>query len=722
MLKQKLKLVVIGNGMAGIRCLEEVLKLDAERYEIAVIGEERHPNYNRILLSKVLQGSASLEDIVLNPYEWYREHGIALYTGERAIRIHAGERQEVETASGLIVPWDRLIIATGSSAFVPPIPGVEKKGVISFRNLEDCSAMIRASETGRRAAVIGGGLLGLEAARGLLNLGMETEVIHNASFLMNRQLDYTSARMLRRELEGQGMIFRLNAVTESITGVGRAKGLLFADGSRTKADLVVLAVGIKPNTGLASASGIIVNRGIVVDDDLRTNVPGVYAIGECAEHRGIAYGLVSPLYEQAKVLARRLCEEPSEPYRGSTVYAQLKVSGVDVFSAGDIREEAVDVAQRSEDGIRGVYRKVTMREGRVAGAILYGDTSESGALLKLIRNEAFVAALPSGSGEQGRSSAQQAAAALPDEDKVCACNDVTKAAILTAVTGGGASNAEDVKQATGASGSCGGCRPMVAALVEYAKSGGGLSAKAEAKKQEPIEEALCACMPFGQAGLKAAAREALRALPSEAYGDLSELRLVPEKKWAEGCEVCRPAVLYYVSGGLPKNEAEPYSRIPDHARAEAAVHAAGPDGRSMPPSEALSIGSRWSARWKSATFPASVEAAVSDGPGYPSGVLVRDIGLKHCPAGWELYAGGHAEHPVRQGELIGIARNAEEAAAFGEALLQLYREDAYYGEALWEWFARTGLRPVRETLSDLGLREQLADRFERQTQSVPAIN
>lgn len=718
MLKQKLRLVVIGNGMAGIRCLEEVLKSDAERYEIAVIGEERHPNYNRIMLSKVLQGSASLDEIVLNPYEWYREHGIALYTGERAMRIHVGERKAVETASGLIIPWDRLIIATGSSAFVPPIPGVEKKGVISFRNLEDCSAMIRASEAGRRAAVIGGGLLGLEAARGLLNLGMEAEVIHNAAFLMNRQLDHTSAGMLRRELERQGMTFRLNAVTESITGAGRAKGLLFADGSRTKADLVVLAVGIKPNTELASGSGIIVNRGIVVDDDLRTNIPGIYAIGECAEHRGIAYGLVSPLYEQAKVLARGLCDKPSEPYRGSTVYAQLKVSGVDVFSAGDIREGAVDVAQRSEDGIRGVYRKVTMREGRIVGAILYGDTSESAALLKLIRNEAFVAALPSGSGERDRSGAQEAAAALPDEEKVCACNDVTKAAILLAVTSGGAATADDVKQATGASGSCGGCRPMVAALVEYAKQGGGLSATTSAKKKEPIEEALCACVSFGQAGLKDAARAAFRALPS---ADLRELRLVPERKWAGGCEICRPAVLYYLRG-IRTDEGESDSGIHGRGMTGASVHTAGPDDRSLPPSEALSIGSRWSRRWRAVSLPASIEAAVSDGPGYPSGVLVRDIGLKRCPAGWELYAGGHAEHPVCQGELIGLADNADDAAAFGEALLQLYREDAYYGEALWEWFVRTGLRPVRETLSDRALREQLADRFEQETRSVSAVN
>lgn len=720
MQKRKLKLVVIGNGMAGIRCVEELLKHEADRYEIAVIGEERHPNYNRILLSKVLQGQASLDEIVLNPFEWYREQGITLHIGEQAVRIRSGTRREVETASGLTLPWDRLIIATGSSAFVPPIPGVDKKGVISFRNLEDCAAMIEASKSVRRAAVIGGGLLGLEAARGLLNLGMETEVVHNAPFLMNRQLDTASAGMLKRELESQGMRFRLNAVTESITGIGKAKGLRFADGSRTRADLVVLAVGIRPNTELAAASGIRVNRGIVIDDALQTSIPGIYAIGECAEHRGIAYGLVAPLYEQAKLLARRLCDLPADPYAGSTLYAQLKVSGVEVFSAGEIREGEAEIAQRSEDGIRGVYRKVTMKEGKIAGAILYGDTAESAALLQLIRQQAWVSALPTASVGSESGGAQQAAAALPDGEKVCACNEVSKAAILRAVASGGAATVDEVKQATGASGSCGGCRPMVAALVEYARSGEGLSAAAEST-EEPSEEPLCGCLPFGRAGLKAAIEAAVRSGVSAdgqaeaAPRSLQELRLILGGEAEGGCEICRPALMYYVRGREGSAEADYGGRADLPRGRRAAVHTAGPDGA------ARSIGQRWAERWNRVSLPASVEAAVSDGPAYPAGVPVRDIGLVRCPAGWELYAGGHAEYPVRQGELIGIADQAEEASSFGDALLQLYREEAFYGEALWEWFERAGLRALREALLDRERRERLAERFEQDLQKEESL-
>ncbi len=727
MQKRKLKLVVIGNGMAGIRCVEEILKYEAGRYEIAVIGEERHPNYNRILLSKVLQGQASLDEIVLNPFEWYREQGITLHIGEQAVRIRSGTRREVETASGLTLPWDRLIIATGSSAFVPPIPGVDKKGVISFRNLEDCAAMIEASKSVRRAAVIGGGLLGLEAARGLLNLGMETEVIHNAPFLMNRQLDTTSAGLLKKELESQGMRFRLNAVTESITGIGKAKGLMFADGSRTQADLVVLAVGIKPNTELAAASGIRVNRGIVIDDALRTSIPDIYAIGECAEHRGIAYGLVAPLYEQAKLLARRLCDRPADPYSGSTLYAQLKVSGVEVFSAGEIREGEADVAQRSEDGIRGVYRKVTMKEGRIAGAILYGDTAESAALLKLIRQQAWVSALPTASVGSASGGAQKAAAALPDSEKVCACNEVSKAAILRAVANGGAATVDEVKQATGASGSCGGCRPTVAALVEYARSGEGLAAAAKPAEQ-PVEEPLCGCLPFGRAGLKAAIEAAVRSEVSAdgkaeaALRSLQELRLILGGEPEGGCEICRPALMYYVRGREETAEADSGGRADLLPGCRAAVYTAGPDARSALSESARSIGQRWSERWNRVSLPGPVEAAVSDGPACPAGVPVRDIGLVRCPAGWELYAGGHAEHPVRQSELIGIADHAEAAASFGDALLQLYREQAFYGEALWEWCERTGLRVLRETLLDRERRERLAERFEQETQTVSALN
>ncbi|WP_172194370.1 FAD-dependent oxidoreductase [Saccharibacillus qingshengii] len=715
MLKQKPKLVVIGNGMAGIRCLEEILKLAPDRFEMTVIGEERHPNYNRMMLSKVLQGSSSFDEIVLNPYEWYKEHGIALHTGERAVRIRTGEHREVETASGLCLPWDHLIIAAGSSAFVPPIPGADKSGVISFRNLEDCAAMIRASGSVRRAAVIGGGLLGLEAARGLLNLGMDTQVVHNAPFLMNRQLDETAARLLQKELERQGMRFRLNTTTASITGLGRAKGLLFADGERLQADLVVLAVGITPNTELAAASGISSRRGILVDDGLQTNMPGVYALGECAEHRGIAYGLVAPLYEQAKVLANRLCGASGDAYRGSTLYTRLKVSGVEVFSAGEIREDQAEVAQRTEDGIRGLYRKVTMKEGRIVGAILYGDTAESGSLLKLIGQQASIESLSSGVGAGG--GLQAAAASLPEADAVCACNEVSKSAIMQAVISDGLTSADQVKRATGASGSCGGCRPMVEALVEYAKSGAGSAPAARSDREEAAEEALCGCVPFGRAGLKAAVQAARLGLSvseraSAPIGLTGRgFRLIPEQEWTGGCEICRPAVLYYL-----QTRSGDHAYESEHTEGTRACKAhipmrEEPSDRYLPADAVHRIEARLARSLRSVGLPGAVDAAVSAGPHDPRGIAVRDIGLGRCPAGWELYAGGHAEHPVRAGEWLGVAENEEEAVLFGQALLQLYREQAFYGEALWEWFERVGLRSVREILLDRALREELAWRL-----------
>lgn len=388
----KPRLVVVGNGMAGMRCVEHICDFAPDRYEITVFGNEPHPNYNRIMLSKVLQGGTNVDDITIHDWAWYTERGISLYTGETVLRVDPGQ-QRIYTASGRVEPYDRLIIATGSSAFMPKIPGIHKPGVTAFRNIADCERMMEASRTYKHAAVIGGGLLGLEAARGLLNLGMEVDVIHNALYLMNRQLDASAAEMLKRELTQQGMRFLVEKRTERILGRKRAEGLQFSDGSRLGADLIVLAVGIRPNISVAEASGIRTNRAIVVDDYMQTSADHVYAIGECAEHRGIVYGLVAPLYEQARVLAMHLCGRHTEPYPGSIPYAQLKVSGVEVFSAGLIQGGDCETALQHFDGVKGTYKKVTMKNGRIAGAVLFGDTSEGTELLGYLKRRAPVSAL-----------------------------------------------------------------------------------------------------------------------------------------------------------------------------------------------------------------------------------------------------------------------------------------------------------------------------------------
>ncbi|KWX88054.1 nitrite reductase, partial [Paenibacillus riograndensis] len=279
------KLVLVGNGMAGVRAIEHLLKLSPEAYEITIFGSEPHPNYNRIMLSSVLAGGSSMEEIIINDLEWYHSHGIRLYTGHTITSIDTAKRK-VYSDKGIAMPYDELILATGSNPFMLPLPGAEKEGVIAFRDIKDCQIMQETSQSYRKAVVIGGGLLGLEAARGLLHLGMEVSVVHIHPYIMERQLDEPASVMLRKELEEQGMKFLLNKQSEAILGKKRVKGLLFTDGEIADADLIVMAVGIKPNVDLAQKSGVQTNRGIVVNDYMETNIPGIYAVGECAEHRG----------------------------------------------------------------------------------------------------------------------------------------------------------------------------------------------------------------------------------------------------------------------------------------------------------------------------------------------------------------------------------------------------------------------------------------------------
>lgn len=374
---KKKQLVLVGNGMAGVRAIEEILKISNEEFQITIFGSEPHPNYNRILLSKVLQGDTDVKDITLNDWDWYEENGIQLYTGEEVVKVDP-ESKTVITDTGRVQPYDELILATGSLPFILPLPGADKEGVTAFRDIKDTDIMLEASKTYKKAAVIGGGLLGLEAARGLLNLGMDVTVVHLAPYLMERQLDATAGRLLQKELEKQGMKFLLEKQTEEIYGETRVEGLKFKDGSTLEADLVVMAVGIKPNVQLGKDCGLPVNRGIVVNDYMETEVPNIYAVGECAEHRGIAYGLVAPLYEQAKVLAKKICGVETAPYEGSVLSTQLKVSGVEVFSAGDFNEDDGEdkKALKVFDEQDGIYKKIVLRGNQVIGAVLFGDSSE----------------------------------------------------------------------------------------------------------------------------------------------------------------------------------------------------------------------------------------------------------------------------------------------------------------------------------------------------------
>ena len=383
----KERLVVIGNGMAGMRAVEELLKRAPDRYQITVFGAEPHVNYDRILLSSVLAGEKEIDQIVINSRSWYEENDIQLFTGDPIVSISGAERR-VTSKSGRVEFYDRLLLATGSRPIVPPIPGLNLQGVCAFRDIADTEQMIAASTQYAKAIVIGGGLLGLEAANGLLRRGMSVAVVHLMDTLMERQLDIQAGKLLQRELDERGINFFMNGQTEEILGATQVEGVRLADGREVPGNLVVMAIGIRPNIDLARAADIEVNRGIVVHDDMRTSDPNIFAVGECAEHRGKTYGLVAPLYEMAKVCADHLAgDEQTSNYTGSVLVTKLKVTGIDLFSAGDFNggEDCGELTYH--DTTRQVYKKLVIREGRVEGVVLYGDVTDSGWYLELLRKK-----------------------------------------------------------------------------------------------------------------------------------------------------------------------------------------------------------------------------------------------------------------------------------------------------------------------------------------------
>lgn len=386
------KLVVVGNGMAGLRVLEELLARAPSRYEITVFGAEPHPGYNRILLSALLADETTREAIFTHPNEWYRARGIRLAAGNPVVRIDRAARV-VYTAAGVAAPYDKLVLATGSRPLAPAIPGLDLPGVCAFRDIAGVEAMVAAARTGGRAVVIGGGLLGLEAAWGLTRRGMTVAVVHLMPSLMERQLDTTAAALLQRDLEHRGIEFFLDSETEEIFGDRRVAGVRLADGSELPADLVVLAVGIRPNIDLARTAGLDLNRGIRVGDDLRTSDPAIWAVGECAEHNGRTYGVVAPLWEEARVCAARLSGDTRAAFAPPPLFTSLKITGIDVFSVGALAaEDDSDQEITLIDAAAGVYKKLVLRDRRLVGAVLYGDVADGPWYVRLIGEASDVAA------------------------------------------------------------------------------------------------------------------------------------------------------------------------------------------------------------------------------------------------------------------------------------------------------------------------------------------
>ncbi|MEW9701279.1 nitrite reductase large subunit NirB [Paenibacillus sp. SI8] len=535
------QLVLIGNGMAGINTIEQMLKLVPNHYEITVIGKEPHPNYNRIQLSYLLEGSKTFDDILLNDYDWYERNHIQLLTGVEATRIDLVSKW-VHLSNGQIKPYDKLVIATGSNPIMLPIPGVNKKGIVGFRDTHDCYEMMAAAGRFKRAAVIGGGLLGLEAAKGLLKLGMHVTVVHLFPDLMERQLDSAAALMLKTELEEQGIHFLLNKKTTEILGDEHVQGLQFEDGSMLEAEFVVMAAGIAPETVLARDCGLEVGRGIIVDDFMQTSAPDVYAVGECNQHRGVSYGLVAPLFEQGAVLAKHLCGVPTEPYQGSTVSTKLKISGVDVFSAGIFQDEPGLAVIRMQDNWKKTYKKVLLSENRIVGGVLFGDVSDSVQLLKWVK--AQVVMTPEIHGQLVGTSAAEGfnpltvVAEMPLDEIVCGCNGVTKGMIVEAITEKGLSTVDEIKSCTGASRSCGGCKPLVEQLL-------ALTLGDQYEGSHAVKETLCGCTTHSREDVIAAIRD-------KRLTHVREVMNVLEWQHAEGCTKCRPAINYYIGMVWPE--------------------------------------------------------------------------------------------------------------------------------------------------------------------------
>jgi len=550
-MNDKKKLVMIGNGMAGMRAIEELLEANPDMFDITIFGAEKYPNYNRIMLSPVLAGDTTIDDIILNDEQWYADNGITLHLGTRIKEIQRGYNKVI-AEDGTETEYNNLIIATGSNPFIIPIPGHDKKGVLTFRDIDDCDAIFEAAKTYKKAAVIGGGLLGLEAAKGLLHLGMDVTVIHDQATLMNMQLDSVAGEMLRADLEKQGMKFKVSTLTTEITGEDRVTGLQFKDGSSLDCDLLIMAVGIRPNIAIAKDSGLFCNRGIVVNDYMQSVTDAsVYSVGECAEHRGIAYGLVAPLFEQAKTLAYMITGQGLKAYEGSVVSTKLKISGVDVFSAGDFMgSPGADVIELM-DKVGGVYKKMVLEDDRIKGVVMFGDTADGPTFFQWMQDSKDVAEQrskllfsASGLGDSGHSGIDQVSA-MADETIVCGCNGVTKKEIVDVIVKGGVTSRKEITNCTRAAGSCGGCAGLVDQL---------LAATLGTAFVEATHVPICACTEMDHEQLKMQIKNRHLIRVHEVMQALD---------WqGEGCHVCRPAINYYIGMYWPTEaEDDRYSKV-----------------------------------------------------------------------------------------------------------------------------------------------------------------
>jgi nitrite reductase (NADH) large subunit len=529
----KEKLIVIGNGMSGLRTIEDLLELEKDKYSITVYGEEPYVNYNRIMLSYLLSGEKNFEDTIINHQTWYDENNITLNKGDKVVAIDK-EAKTITSQNGKIESYDKLLIATGSKAFIPNTFGSNLENVIAFRTKQDSDMILKLIDKEKTAVVVGGGLLGLEAAYGIAMHGIKTILVHRSGSVLSQQLDSTGGKLLQQNLEKYGIEFKLNTTVEQILGDGKVEKVNFSDGTVVDSNIVVFATGIVPNTSLSKEANLKCNKGIIVDDFLKTSDDSIYAIGECVEHDGNTYGLVAPLYEQAKVLAKVLANKDTTGYAGSTLSTRLKISGVDLFSAGDYMGDETTEDLILLDEKVGIYKKLVIYDNKIIGMVLYGDTADASWYLKLLKEESDISDLrtkilfgKSALGDSGHGGND--VNSMSDDEEVCGCNGVCKGDIVTAIKTKDLKSLSDVKTCTKAGASCGSCIGLVEQILVNTLG----------DEYKNIEEGICSCTTLGHKEIKSE-------IDNGEFKTVYDVFKKLNWKTEDGCIKCRPAINYYL--------------------------------------------------------------------------------------------------------------------------------------------------------------------------------
>jgi len=777
--EQRKRLVIIGNGMAGARVVEEILQRDAQRFTITMFGAEPYGNYNRILLSNVLNGSQRMEEIFLNPLLWYSERNITLHAGVKATLIDRTRRIVVgkpmhpasppysldgcdPSAPPIEEPYDKVIIATGSRPFIPPMRGLEKPGVLQFRTIDDCEHIAAYAKQCARAVVIGGGLLGLEAARGLLTHGVEVTVLEALPQLMTAQLDPDSAALLKAIMEQMGVRVLLEKIATHILGDEHVTGLQFRDGSMLATDMVVISAGIRPITEVAQASGLTVERGIVCDDQLRTSDPDIFAVGECVQHRGVVYGLVDPIWEQAATLADVITEKnPHAAYRGSKLATKLKIMGVQLASMGETKAaQPEDEVVVYREPSRGVYKKMVIRANKLVGAILLGETDTAGVLTQMFTLET---ALPERRADLlfGTSSGAPILSVfdLPDHAQICNCNGVSKGRLKEAIQLGKCKSVTQVGAHTKAGTGCGSCKSLIMQLLEvyagevkedpsehYYVPGVPLTkpdliAAIKAKRLKSVS-AVFRELAGGKEdpGSKAGLASLLKSLWPQEYEDERDARFINDrvhaniqrdgtfsvvpriyggvtsaaelKRIAEVAEKYHAKMIKLTGGqridllGFKKEDLpvvwKELGMPSGHAYTKAfrtCKSCVGTDFCRYGLGDSITLAQKIERRFQGLESPHKMKLATAGCPRNCSEAYVKDLGAVAIEGGrWEIYVGGAAGSTVRKGDLLCTVNSHEEVLTYMGRFMQYYREHGKYLERSYGFVQRLGIDKLREVL------------------------